>query len=48
MQVGPKDAGQVPYAMTVQVSVSNQVWSENTTIQVIFKNSLFFELGSYF
>jgi hypothetical protein len=33
--------------MTVQISVPNQIWSENITVQIYFKNIFIFGLGSY-
>jgi hypothetical protein len=34
--------------MIVQIWVPNQIWSKNTTVQLYFKNSFIFGLGSYF
>jgi hypothetical protein len=34
--------------MIVQIWVPNQIWSENTAVQIYFKNSFIFNLGSYF
>jgi hypothetical protein len=34
--------------MIVQIWVPNQIWSENITVQIYFKNSFILDLGSYF
>jgi hypothetical protein len=33
--------------MIVQIWVPNQIWSENTAVQIYFKNNFIFGLGSY-
>jgi hypothetical protein len=48
MRVGPKNVGQIPNAYDSSNLVSNQFWSENTAVQIYFKNSFIFGLGSYF
>jgi hypothetical protein len=48
MRVGPKNVGQVPNAYDRSNLVSNQFWSENTAVQIYFKNNFIFGLGSYF
>jgi hypothetical protein len=46
MRVGPKNTGQVPNVYDSLILVSNQVCSENTTVQIDFKNIFIFDLGS--
>jgi hypothetical protein len=48
MRVGPKNVGQVPNAYDSSNWVPNQFWSENTAVQIYFKNSFIFGLSSYF
>jgi hypothetical protein len=48
MWVGPKNVGQVPNAYDSSNLVSNQFWSENTAVQIYFKNSFYFRFGFLF
>jgi hypothetical protein len=48
MRVGLKNADQITGCNDSSSLVSNQVWSQNTTVQIYFKNIFIFCLGSYF
>jgi hypothetical protein len=45
MRVSPKNAGQVLNAYDNSNLVSNQVCSENTAVQIYFKNIFYFQFG---
>jgi hypothetical protein len=48
MRVGLKNAGQFIGCNDNSSLVSNQVWSENASVQIYFKNIFIFGLDSYF